>query len=198
MKNKFLSVFLGILLIVSLMSFVSSAVSRPSRPDLVGDLHDIDWDFRIPVFPSLSITGTDVIAVGQFSNHDFEISVPYFPDKDISDLKYSWFFGVWAIMDDSGNIIEQIPAEVDLGTSNVYRGEIKHQFTEGGIYYYTPAIIEVKQEFRDGAWVTVSEEVIEKEFFKISVAGEPERPTFLESIGAFFSRVWDWILSWFT
>lgn len=197
MKSKFLSVFLGILLMVSLMSFVSS-VSRPSRPDLVGDLNDIDWDFRIPVFPSLSITGTDVIAVGQFSNHDFEISVPYFPDKDISDLKYSWFFGVWAIMDDSGNIIAQIPQEVDLGTSNTYRGEIKHQFTEGGTYYYTPAIIEVKQEFRDGVWVTVSEEVIEKEFFKISVAGEPGQPTLLESIGAFFSRIWNWILSWFT
>ncbi len=195
MKNKFLSV-LGIFLVITMMSTMM-AVSRPSRPSLVGDLHDIDWDFRVPVFPSLSITGIDVIAVGQYSNHDFEISVPYFPDKDISDLTYSWFVGVWAIMDDSGNIIEQIPNEVDLGISNIYRGEIKYQFTEGGTYYYTPAMIEQKAEFQNGEWVIVSEEVIEKEFFKISVAGEPGRPTLLGSIGAFFSRVWDWIKSWF-
>ena len=197
MKSKFLSVFVGLLLVVSMLSIVS-AVSTPSRPDLVGDLNEIDGDFRVPVFPTLSITGTDVIAVGQFSNHDFEISVPYFPDKDVSDLKYSWFFGIWAILDDSGNIVAQIPNEIDLGNSNIYRGEIKHQFTEGGTYYYAPAMIEVKQEFQNGVWVTVSEEVIEKEFFKISVAGEPGVPTILGNISAFFERVWDWIKSWFT
>lgn len=197
MKSKFLSVFVGLLLVVSMLSMVS-AVSRPARPDLVGNLTDIDWDFRVPVFPALVITGTDTIPVGGFSNHDFEISVPYNPDKDISDLKYSFFFGVWAIMDNDGNIIAQIPNEVDLGNSNVYKGEIKHVFTEGGTYYYAPAMIEVKQEFQNGVWVTVSEEVIEKEFFKINVAGEPGTPALVGSIGAFFNRVWDWIKSWFT
>ena len=196
MKSKFLSVFLGILLVVSLVAI--SAVSPPKRPDLVGDLTEIDWDFRVPVFPALAITGVDVIAVGGYSNHDFEISVPYFPDKDISDLKYSFFFGIWAIMDDSGDVVVQIPNEVDLGNSNIYRGEIKHVFEEGGIYYYTPAMLEVKQEFQNGAWVTTSEELIEKEFFKISVAGEPGTPGLSGGIGAFFSRVWDWIKSWFT
>ncbi len=197
MKSKFLSVFVGLLLVFSMLSMVS-AVTRPSRPDLVGDLNKIDWDFRVPVFPALAITGVDVIAVNQYSNHDFELSVPYYPDKDFSDLTYSWFFGVWAIMDDSGNIIAQIPNEVDLGSSNKYLGEIKHQFTEGGTFYYAPAMLEVKQEFRSGAWVTTSEEVIEKEFFKISVAGEPGTPSLLANLGAFFSRVWDWILSLFT
>jgi len=197
MKIKFLSVFVGLLLVVSMLSIVS-AVSTPSKPDLVGDLNEIDLDFRVPIFPTLSITGSDVVAVGQYSNHDFEISVPYFADKDISDLKYSWFFGVYAIMDDSGNIIHQIPNEVDLGTSNIYRGEIKYTFTEGGTYYYSPAIIEVKQEFQSGAWVTVSEEVIEKEFFKVNVAGVPGQPSLIDNIGAFFSKVWAWIQSWFS
>jgi len=195
MKRKFLSVFVGILLVVSMLSMVS-AIS-PSRPNLVGDLNKIDLDFRVPVFPSLSITGSEVVTIGQFSTHDFEISVPDLPDKDISDLKYSWFFGVWAIMDDSGNIIAQIPNEVDLGNSNIYSGEIKHAFEEGGVYYYTPAMIEVKQEFQDGIWVTVSEEVIEKDFFKINVAGTPGQPSLIDNIGAFFSKVFDWIISWF-
>lgn len=197
MKSKFWSVFLGILLVVSLMSFVS-AVTRPSRPELVGDLQRIDWDFRVPVFPMLSITGVDVVAVGDPTNHDFKLTAPYYPDKDISDLKYSWFFGVWAIMDDSGNIVRQIDKEKDLGTLNVYSDKIQHTFAEPGVYYYVPAILEVKQEFTDGQWVVVSEEVIEKEVAKVNVAGYPERPTLLQSIGAFFSRVWDWVLSLFT
>ena len=196
MNNKFLSV-LGLLLVISMLSFVSGAVTKPARPDLVGDLTTIDWDFRVPVFPSLTITGVDVIAVGGYSNHDFEISVPYSPDKDISDLTYSWFFGVWAVMDDSGNVVVQIPEEVDLGTSNISKGEIKHVFTEGGIFYYVPAMLEVKQEFLSGGWTTVSEEVIEKEAFKINVAGVPGTPGFIDDIGAFFNRIWSWILSWF-
>jgi len=195
--KKILSVCIGLLLVVSMLSIVS-AVARPSRPNLVGDLTMIDPDLRVPVFPFLSITGVDVIAVGGYSNHDFEISVPYFPDKDFSDLKYSWFFGVWAILDDSGNIIAQIPEAVDLGNTNVYRGEIKHTFENGGVYYYAPAMIEVKQEFRGTEWVTISEEVIEQEAFKIIVAGEPGTPGLLSTIGAFFGRVWNWIIAIFS
>jgi len=196
MKNRFLSVF-GIFLVITLMSTVM-AVSIPSRPDLVGDLSKIDYDFRIPVFPSLSIIGVDVVAVNQPTNHDFILTAPYYPDKDIADLKYSWFFGVWAIMDNSGKIVRQIPAEKDLGTLNMYSDKIQHTFAEPGIYYYVPAILEVKQVFQDGQWVVVSEEVIEKEVAQVNVAGYPERPTLLQSIGAFFSRLWSWVLSWFT
>ena len=187
----------GFLVALTLMTSVM-AITRPPKPVLAGDLSKIDYDFRVPVFPSLSITGVDAVAVNEPTNHDFRLEAPYYPDKDISDLKYSWFFGIWAIMDDAGNIVRQIDKEKDLGTLNVYSGKIQHTFTEPGVYYYVPAILEVKQEFIDGEWQVVSEEIIKKEVAKVNVAGYPERPTLLESISNFFSRLWDWILSLFT
>ena len=196
MKSKYLSVFIGLLLVVSMFSMVS-AISRPLRPDLVGNYKVIDPDFRVPVF-GLTITGAEQVAVGEFSNHDFELMVTYFPDKDFTDFTYSWFYGVWAITDKNGDIVEQIANEVDLGNSNKYIGEIKHSFTEGGTYYYVPAMLEVKQEFRGGEWIVLSEEVIEKEVARLYVAGAPGEPGLFGSIGAFFSKVFDWILSWFS
>ena len=68
------------------------AVSRPSKPIISKDLARIDFDFRVPVFPMLSIIGEDTIAVNTRVSQDFELTAPDFPDKDISDLTYSWFF----------------------------------------------------------------------------------------------------------
>jgi len=194
--KKLIGIFLGILLVLNLMTSVV-AVTKPLRPEII-DLSEIDPDFRVPVFPILSITGVDAVAIGEPTNHDFRLEAPYYPDKDISDLKYSWFFGIWAIMDDAGNIVRQIPEEKDLGTLNVYSGKIQHTFLEPGVYYYVPAILEVKQEFTDGEWKVVSEEIIEKEVARVNVAGYPERPSLLESIVNFFNRLWDWIKSWFS
>jgi len=195
MQKKLLSLF-GIFLVLTLISSVM-AISVPSRPDLVGDLSKIDYDFRVPLFPMLSITGVDVVAVNEPTNHDFRLTAPYYPDKDISDLTYSWFFGVWAIMDNAGNIVKEIPKEKDLGTLNVYTGKIQHTFSDSGTYYYVPAILEIKQEFTDGEWVVTSEEIIKKEVAKVDVAGFPEKPL-LTRIGDFFSRMWDWVKSIFS
>jgi len=192
--KRLLNIF-GIFLVLTLMTSVM-AISKPSRPEIT-DLSTIDYDFRVPIFPMLSITGVDAIAVGKSSNHDWALAVDYYPDKDISDLTYSWFFGIWAIMDNAGNIVEQIPKEKDLGSSNTYIGEAIHTFDEAGTYYYVPAMLEVKQEFRDGEWVVTSEEIIEKEVAKVNVAGVPGTPI-LTKIGDFFSRLWSWILSWFS
>jgi len=191
--KKLLSLF-GMFVVLTLMSSVM-AVSVPAKPEV--DLSTIDPDFRVPVFPSLSITGVDVVAVNDPTNHDFKLTAPYYPDKDISDLKYSWFFGIWAIMDNGGNIVRQIPEEKDLGTLNVYSDKVQHTFAEPGTYYYAPAILEVKQEFIDGEWTVVSEEIIEKEVAKVTVAGYPPKPI-LTRIADWFARVWDWILSLFS
>jgi len=196
MKKKILNSIIGIFLVITLMSSVM-AVSRPSRPTLTDDLARIDFDFRVPVFPMLSIIGEDTIAVNTRVSQDFELTAPDFPDKDISDLTYSWFFGIWAIMDNSGNVIAQIPKEKDLGNLRTYKGGVYHTFTESGDYYFIPAILEVKQEFKDGEWVVTSEEIIEKEVSKITVIGLPGEPS-VSKIGDFFGRIWDWILSWFS
>ena len=196
MKNKFISsisvMFLFIMLVGSVM-----ATSQPNRPNLINDLTNIDVDFRVPVFPMLSVVGADKVLVGQSLKQDFVLEAEHNPDRDYSDLTYSWFFGIWAIMDNSGEIIEQITSEKVLN-SKTYSVSITHNFDKAGTYYYVPAIIEVEQEYQDGEWVVVSEEVIEKEVSKITVIGEPGQPTTTTPIGDFFNRIWSWILSWFS
>ena len=192
-KEKLLSIF-GILLVLTLSSVM--AISMPSKPQIT-ELSKTDPDFRVPLIPFLSITGVDTVAVNTPTSHGFSLEAPYYPDKDISDLTYSWFFGIWAIMDNAGSIVEEIPIEKDLGTLKTYTGNIQNTFSESGTYYYVPAILEVKQEFTDGEWVVVSEEIIQKEAFKINVIGFPEKP-FITKITDLFSRLWDWILGFFS
>jgi len=196
MKKNILSsisvMFLFIMLAGSVM-----AVSMPSRPNLINDLEAIDVDFRVPVFPMLSVIGADSVLVGQSLKQDFTLEAEHNPDRDYSDLTYSWLFGIWAVMDNSGEIIHQIPTEKSLD-SKVYSVSISYNFDEAGTYYYVPAIIEVEQEYRDGEWVVVSEEVIEKEVSKITVIGTPGQPTPTTPIGDFFNRMWSWVLSWFS
>ena len=196
MKNKFISsisvVFLFIMLVGSVM-----ATSQPNKPNLINDLTEIDTDFRIPVLPMLSVIGANSVVVGNSLKQNFELTADHSPDRDYSDLTYSWFFGIWAIMDNSGEIIEQITSEKVLN-SKTYSVSITHNFDKAGTYYYVPAIIEVEQEYQDGKWVVVSEEVIEKEVSKITVIGEPGQPTTTTPIGDFFNRIWSWVLSWFS
>jgi len=197
-NNKVLSLFLGMLLVLSLAPMVS-AVETPEEPEVDS----------VPKAPSIlsflfkqEMVGEEAVAVDEPSNHDWDLRATndngeyIYPDRDKSDLNYSWMYGIFAILDNKGNVVYKEGPE-DLGTLNKYDGKIQYTFSDSGTYYYAPAIVEVKQEFIDGEWQKVSEDIVAKETMKVEVAGEPGEPE-VSPVNEFLDRLWGWITNLFS
>lgn len=193
-KNKIskrlliLPIMLFLILSLSLVTSITSPYSpeveeKPSTP------------FK-SIFYQQSVIGNDVVYVGESVSHEWSLEASYSPDKDYDDGTYSWFYGIFTILDEEGNIVYE-EGPTDLGEFKSYSGSVDYSFDKTGTYYYAPAIIEVKQEHIDGNWEKVSEEIIEKEHFEVKVIkestpqepGEPE----VSSISKFFNDIWNWI-----
>jgi len=195
-NSKVLGLVLGMLLVLSLAPMVS-AMEKPEEPTLTAMP-------KVPVFPFLvkqEMVGEEAVAIDEPSNHDWDLRATdengeyIYPDRDISDLDYSWMYGIFVILDNSGEAVYQ-EGPKDLGTLNKYTGKVQYTFSEPGTYYYVPAIVEVKQEYKNGNWEKVSEEIVAKETMEVDVAGEPGTPD-VSPLNEFFSRLWDWITNIF-
>ena len=165
MKNKFMF-FLGILLVVSLMTSVI-AVPKPTlqRPYIRNFAYS---ESRVVFRPLLSIfVDKETINLGESATFTIDMTTTI-PDNDYTDGFFQWqYFGaVWT--DKDGNIIDSFEFKRIYGS---YSDTFTITPTEIGEYALVGLIIQYDQTYdaTTSSWITSPEEILVKDARKLTV-----------------------------
>lgn len=167
--------------------------AAPNTPAAVQEVwQDVsDWMF-------LSITGSDSFEPGDSINHGISISTPETPDLDWSDGEYVPFYGGWALLDTSGNIL--VESGWSMLAGNQYQATATFDAPAAfGDYALTALIVKVPQTYNTATktWTVGTQEIMTREAALLSVTiltvPGAEYPSFLELLNNF----WSWLLGLF-
>jgi hypothetical protein len=147
-----------------------------------------------------TITGPVEVSSGQTATYVLEIEGPPL-DHDFTDGTYTTHFGYWALVDGSGNILEE--GEPEELTESTYRDTAtitvpanKRAFAIVGV------ITQVNSVFKDGSWINGEEVLVAKEAISVEnkdviAEGPPPRPE-PKGIFGILSALWSFIKSLLT
>ncbi len=145
------------------------------------------------------VSSTQTAYVGDTLSDTFTVStnVPY--DSDYTDGTRNYFYSAWTVYDGSGNVLKQDYKEVNTST---VQQPVAYKFTKSGKHTVVVALLSIDKVFdrNTGTWTQSPLIELNKQVAQIDVReiGAPTAPTnILDSIKAFFSGIWGWILSWF-
>jgi hypothetical protein len=192
MKNKYLSVFLGILLVITLMTSVM-AVSKPliQRYYIKDFVDETEVVFR----PLLSIlVDKETINLSESATFTIDLTTTA-PDDDYLDGTYETQYAGWVFADDDGNVIKSQEFERAYGT---FSDTVVVKPTELGEYALVGLIIQYDQTYdtTTSSWITSPEEVKVKEAKKLTVV-TPAPPTPPRGpIIEWFANIWQSIVDW--
>ena len=190
MKNKFICLFLGILLVVSIMSFASAIqVPTTTKPHIRDFAYD---ETRVVFRPFLSIfVDRETINLGESATFTISLTTTV-PDSDYTDLDYSVQYAGWVFADKDGNVIKSKEFARVYGS---FSDTIVVRPTEVGEYALVGLIIQYDQTYDSAtsSWITNPEKVMVKEARKLTVTTpEPPIPQ-VSPLSQFFINIWYWI-----
>jgi len=177
--KKILSMFVGFLLVITLMSSVM-AISNPTinKPQLKNFYDETNVVFQ----PFLSIT-LDLTTI--------------IPDSDYSDGTLETQFAGWVFADEDGKVINS------KEFSRIYQGSFSDTIVVkpmvAGEYALVGLIIQIDQTYDSvtSQWITSPEEVVVKEAQKLNVI-LPAPPIGQPSIGNWIANIWGSVMDWFS
>lgn len=190
MKNKFMCLLLGILLVVSIMSFASAIqVPTTTKPQIRDFAYD---ETRVVFRPFLSIfVDRETINLGESTTFTISLTTTA-PDSDYTDGTYQVQYAGWVFADKDGNMVKSKEFTRVYGS---FSDTIVIRPTEAGEYALVGLIIQFDQTYDSAtsSWITSPEEVKVKEAKKVTViTPEPPIPQ-VSPLSQFFINIWDWI-----
>ena len=192
--KKILSMFVGFLLVITLMSSVM-AISNPTinKPQLKNFYDETNVVFQ----PFLSVlVDKETINLGESTTFTLDLTT-IIPDSDYSDGTLETQFAGWVFADEDGKVINS------KEFSRIYQGSFSDTIVVkpmvAGEYALVGLIIQIDQTYDSvtSQWITSPEEVVVKEAQKLNVI-LPAPPIGQPSIGNWIANIWGSVMDWFS
>lgn len=152
------------------------------------------------IFPMFfSIVGETTVTPGLSYSYDIALVAPSLPDSDYSDGFAEYQYANWALVDSSGNIVqegvwEQVDGVYEKTVGVVMPANVSNHALIGVIYQY-----DLSYDFASGSWKTVSEAVVVKEGIDLQTSlpvPEPPKPP-LDFFYDLLAGFWNWLIGLF-